>query len=137
MNAYDPTTGMASASGTATTDTEGDGQGLGQTARQVAEGVAAAAGDVTARIPEVAQSAKGAWEEADRIVHEGSDSTLQLVGAASVGFAVGLLVGGAHRLLVILSLIPAALIGITMIERMDRGETWTDVIDSDTLVQGG
>ena len=137
MNAYDPTTGMASASGTATTDAEGDGQGLGQTARQVAEGVAAAAGDVTARIPEVAQSAKGAWEEADRIVHEGSDSTLQLVGAASVGFAVGLLVGGAHRLLVILSLIPAALIGITMIERMDRGETWTDVIDSDTLVQGG
>lgn len=137
MSAYDPTTGMASATGTSTTDTEGDGQGIGQTARQVAEGVAAAAGDVTARIPEVAQSARGAWEEADRIVHEGSDSTLQLVGAASVGFAVGLLVGGAHRLLVILSLIPAALIGITMVERMDRGETWTDVIDSDTLVQGG
>lgn len=116
---------------------EGEGQGIGQTARQVAEGVAAAAGDVTARIPEVAQTAKGAWQEADRMVHRGSDSTLQLVGAASVGFAVGLLVGGAHRLLVILSLIPAALIGATMVERMERGETWSEVLDVDELVQGG
>jgi hypothetical protein len=166
MSAYDPTTGMAMTSGTTETSSmgdttgsndmsgmsgtaalssdpasygstsEGEGQGIAQTARQVAEGVAGAAGEVTARIPEVAQSARGAWEEADRMVHRGSDSTLQLVGAASVGFAVGLLVGGAHRLLVILSLIPAALIGATMVERMERGESWSDVVESDTLVQG-
>jgi hypothetical protein len=157
MSAYDPTTGMATTSGA--TDTSGmadatdttehsdasygqyptsedEGQGIGQTARQVVGGVAGAAGEVTARIPEVAQTARGAWEEADRMVHRGSDSTLQLVGAASVGFAVGLLVGGAHRLLVILSLIPAALIGATMVERMERGESWSDVVESDDLVQG-
>jgi hypothetical protein len=170
MSAYDPTTGMATQSGTTETSSitetpdtagsndtagmsgtagfgadpssyegstnESEGQRIAQTARQVAEGVAGAAGEVTARIPEVAQSARGAWEEADRMVHRGSDSTLQLVGAASVGFAVGLLVGGAHRLLVILSLIPAALIGATMVERMERGESWSDVVESDTLVQG-
>lgn len=127
----------AGATGTMSPATDQDGQGIGQTARQVAEGVAAAAGDVTARLPEVAETARGAWEEADRLVHRGSDSTLQLVGAASVGFAVGLLVGGAHRLLVILSLIPAGLIAATVLERMERGDTWSEVLDSDSLVQGG
>ncbi len=43
------------------------------------------------------------------------------MGAASIGFAVGLLVGGANRLLIIASLIPAALIGATMVERNDGG----------------
>lgn len=113
------------------------GAGLTQTARQVAEGVAAAAGDVTARIPEVAQTTRGALEEANRMVHRGSDQTLYLVGAVSIGFAVGLLVGGAHRLLVILSLIPAGLIGATIVERMESDDDWTDVLDPDVVVQGG
>ena len=113
------------------------GAGIGQTARQMAEGVAAVAGDVSTRIPEVAQTTRGAFEEANRMVHRGSDQTLQLVGALSIGFAVGLLVGGAHRLLVILSLIPAGLIGATIVERMESGDVWTDVLDSDAVVQGG
>ena len=118
-------------------DSDDGGAGLTQTARQVAEGVAAAAGDVTARIPEVAQTTRGALEEANRMVHRGSDQTLYLVGAVSIGFAVGLLVGGAHRLLVILSLIPAGLIGATIVERMESDEVWTDVLDPDAVVQGG
>lgn len=89
------------------------------TARQVVDTVAGAAGEVGARIPEVAQSTREAFTEANRLVHSGSDDTLRLVGAASVGFAVGLLVGGANRLLVVASLIPAALIGTTMLERGD------------------
>lgn len=93
--------------------------GLAGTARQVVDSVAGAAGEVTARIPEVAQTTREAFSEANRMVHGGSDETLRLVGAASVGFAVGLLVGGAHRALVVASLIPAALIGTTMIERHD------------------
>ena len=91
--------------------------GLAGTARQVVDTVAGAAGDVTARIPEVAQTTREAFSEANRLVHRGSDETLRLMGAASVGFAVGLLVGGAHRALVVASLIPAALIGSTMVER--------------------
>lgn len=94
--------------------------GLAGTARQVADTVAGAAGEVSARIPEVAQTTRDAFNEANRMVRRGSDDTLRLVGAASVGFAVGLLVGGANRLLVIASLLPAALIGATMVERNDR-----------------
>lgn len=94
-------------------------EGLASTARQVVDTVAGAAGDATARIPEVAQTTRTAFSEANRMVHRGSDETLRLVGAASVGFAVGLLVGGAHRVLVVASLVPAALIGSTMIERRE------------------
>lgn len=92
---------------------------LAGTARQVVDDVAGAAGEVTARIPEVAQTTREAFTEANRMVHRGSDETLRLVGAASVGFAVGLLVGGAHRALVVASLVPAALIASTMVERHD------------------
>ncbi len=95
--------------------------GVAQTVRNVADSVAGAAGEVTARVPEVAQSTREAFTEANRLVQGGSDATLRLVGAASIGFAAGLLIGGANRLLVIASLLPAALIGATMVERADGG----------------
>jgi hypothetical protein len=93
--------------------------GITDTARHVADSVAGAAGDVTARIPEVAQGTRDALTEANRMVRGGSDSTLTLVGAGAIGFAVGLLVGGANRILVVLSLVPAALIAATLLERVD------------------
>lgn len=108
--------------------------GIVASARQVVDTVAGAAGEVTARIQEVAQTTRDAFTEANRMVHRGSDDTLRLVGAASVGFAVGLLVGGANRLLVVASLIPAALIGTTMVERND-GPVTPETMRS--RVQGG
>ncbi|MEO5884002.1 MAG: hypothetical protein ABIQ58_00590, partial [Candidatus Limnocylindrales bacterium] len=108
---------------TRSTSTTADEQSIAQTARQVADTVAGAAGDVSARIPEVAQNTRDAFTEANRMVHRGSDDTLRLIGATSIGFAVGLLVGGANRLLVIASLLPAALIGATMVERMEQGSS--------------
>ena len=78
---------------------------------------------MTARLPEVAQGTRDAFTEANRMVRGGSDQTLKLVGASAIGFAVGLLVGGANRPLVILSLVPAALIGATLLERVEGGAT--------------
>jgi ElaB/YqjD/DUF883 family membrane-anchored ribosome-binding protein len=94
-------------------------ESMAQTVRNVADTVAGAAGEVGARMPEVAQSTREAFSEANRLVRRGSDQTLKVVGAASVGFAVGLLVGGANRLLIMASLIPAALVGMAMVERTD------------------
>ncbi len=110
-------------------------QGIAQTARNVADSVAGAAGEVTSRIPEVTQSTKDALNEANRMVHRGSDDTLRIIGAASIGFAVGLLVGGANRILVIASLVPAALIGATMVERMDQESSVSRALKA--RVQGG
>lgn len=107
---------------TRTTRTSSDeGEGVAQTARAVADTVAGAAGDVSARLPDVAQSTKEAFNEANALVHRGSDETLRVLGAASIGLAIGLLVGGANRLLVIVAMLPAALIGATLVERSDPG----------------
>jgi hypothetical protein len=118
---------MATQSATSDTTTRSTKQdeGVAQTVRNVADTVAGAAGDVSARVPEVAQSTREAFTEATRLVQRGSDQTLKVVGAASIGFATGLLVGGANRILVIASLIPAALIGATMVERTDGTTTGT------------
>ncbi|MEO6208211.1 MAG: hypothetical protein ABIP77_09695 [Candidatus Limnocylindrales bacterium] len=117
MAATNPTD---SQSGSKRTTSLSEDQGIAQTARNVADSVAGAAGEVTSRIPEVTQSTKDALTEANRMVHRGSDDTLRIIGSASIGFAVGLLVGGANRILIVASLVPAALIGATMVERMDQ-----------------
>jgi hypothetical protein len=118
------TTERSAGATTRTADTpEQIGEGIAETARSVASGVADAANDVGARLPEVAQSTRDAFAEANRMVHGGSDQTLKLVGALSVGLAVGLLVGGANRILVILATLPAALIGATLVERMEGTAT--------------
>jgi len=92
---------------------------IGETARQVAGAagtmagtVAGVAGDVGARLPDAAN-------EATRLVRSGSNDTLKAAGALSIGFALGLLVGGAPRVLVLAALVPAGLIGSTLLERMD------------------
>lgn len=132
MAATNPTD---SQSGTKRATASTEEQGIAQTARNVADSVAGAAGEVTSRIPEVTQSTKDALTEANRMVHRGSDDTLRIIGSASIGFAVGLLVGGANRILVIASLVPAALIGATMVERMDQESSVTRALKS--RVQGG
>lgn len=124
-----------SQSGTKRTTASTEEQGIAQTARNVADSVAGAAGEVTSRIPEVTQSTKDALTEANRMVHRGSDDTLRIIGSASIGFAVGLLVGGANRVLVIASLVPAALIGATMVERMDQESSVSRALKG--RVQGG
>jgi hypothetical protein len=103
-------------------------QGVMDTARQVGTTVAGAAGEVSARLPEVATSTRDAFTEANRMVRAGSDQTLKIGGAFSIGLAVGLLLGGANRLLVILALIPAGLIGTTLIERMESEGPISDAV---------
>lgn len=109
-----------------TTDTPAEG--IAQTARSVADSVATtvagAAGEVSARVPEVAQTARDAFVETNRMVQQGSDQTLKILGAASIGMATGLLLGGANRILVVLAMVPAALVGATLVERGD-GTTGT------------
>ena len=119
------TTDMGSASNAATAEStnglpDGTAGGLGQTARQVADNVACA-------IPEAAATTREALNEANRVVRSGSDSTLRVAAAIAIGFSLGLLVGGANRLLVILSLLPVALIGTTLAERMNRTDTFSSM----------
>jgi len=119
-----------SASRSTSKSTTSTDDGPAATARQVADTVAGAAGEGTARIPDVAQNTRDAFTEANRMVKGGSDQTLKLVAATTIGLAVGLLVGGAHRLLVVAALIPAAMISATLLERTDNAGS------SSTRLQG-
>ena len=103
-------------------------QGVAQTARQVADTVAGAAGEVSARLPEVATTTRDAFTEANRMVRAGSDGTLKIGGGFSIGLALGLLLGGANRILVVLALIPAGLIGATLVERAESGTSSMDAV---------
>ncbi len=112
------TTDTSTTRGASRSTTDHD-EGPAATAKHVADTVAGAAGEVTARIPDVANNTRDALTEANRMVQGGSDQTLKLVGATVIGVAVGLLIGGANRLLVIAALLPAAVIGATLLERIE------------------
>ena len=88
-----------------------------ETARQVAGVAGSVAGTVAGVAGEVGARLPDAANEATRLVRSGPDDTLRIAGAATVGFAVGLLVGGAPRVLVLAALVPAGLIGSTLMER--------------------
>jgi hypothetical protein len=87
--------------------------------RQAVDTVASVANDVTSRLPEAATTTRGAIEDANQMMRARSDESLKVVAAASVGFASGLFLGGAPRILVIAALIPAGLAGTALMERMD------------------
>jgi hypothetical protein len=99
--------------------------GTRQAARDVAGGVMGVASEAVSRLPEAAQSTRGAVEEANRAVRAGSDEMLTAGTTLSVGLALGLLIGGANRLLVVLALVPAAMMGFTLLDRSQGGRRTT------------
>lgn len=88
-----------------------------QRAGEVATGLAGAAETVGARLPDAAASTRAAVDEAARRINTGSDEMLTVGTSFSLGLAVGLLIGGASRILVTLALIPAAAMGMTLLDR--------------------
>jgi hypothetical protein len=86
----------------------------------VMNGVRDAAGTVAERLPEAAAATRSTVDEATRRMEAGSDQTLLVGTAMSFGFAAGLLVGGAPRLLVTVALVPAVAMGMTLLDRTGR-----------------
>ena len=93
---------------------------IGGAVSDAAGTVRGAAGDAASRLPEVAATTRSAIEDANRQMRAGSDEMLTMGTVLSFGFALGLLVGGATRLLVAAALVPAAAMGITLLGRMNR-----------------
>jgi hypothetical protein len=89
-------------------------------AGDVAANVRGAAENVASRLPDAAAQTRAAVDEAARRIEGGSDEVLTAGTTLSLGLAIGLLVGGAPRLLVVLALIPAAAMGMTLLDRNSR-----------------
>lgn len=92
-----------------------------QAAGDVAANLSVAAETLSARLPEAAATTRAAVDEATRRMSTGSDESLTVGASFSLGVAVGLLVAGANRILVMLALIPAAAMGMTLLDRGRNG----------------
>ncbi len=105
-------------------ETEGGQNGL-ESARETAIGVMtdaqqrlkAGANQVAERFPEALSGAQSAARDTQRTLDGMSDDALLAGAGFSVGMAVGLFVGGVNRLLILLSLIPAAAMAATLAGR--------------------
>jgi len=106
-------------------DTEEAAKDVAATTRDVANEVADRASAVAARLPDAAASTRNAVEEAARRMEAGSDEALAVGTSLAVGLAIGLLLGGANRVLVALALIPATAMGFTLLDRYAGGRTVT------------
>ena len=89
--------------------------------RDAADTVRGVANEAVARLPEAAATTREAITDARRAIDSGSDETLSAGTLVAFGFALGLLVGGANRLLVMLALVPAAAMGLTLLDRQTVG----------------
>jgi hypothetical protein len=106
-----PTTGSATDNGS------NDGLDLAATAKGFASDVADKASAAAQRLPEAATATGAQLERANQIIQSESDEVLAVGTSLSLGLAMGLLLGGANRLLVILALIPATAMGFTLFDR--------------------
>ena len=80
--------------------------------------------DVAAtRLPEVTATTRSAIEDANRQMQSSSDEMLAMGGALSFGLAVGMLIGGAPRLLIAGALVPAIAMVLTLLNRSGWNRT--------------
>ena len=93
---------------------------LGDTLSGAATSAGNTAADAVARLPEVAATTRSAIEDANRQIRAGSDEMLAIGTLLSYGVALGLLVGGANRLLVAIALVPAGMLGLNLLDRSTR-----------------
>jgi hypothetical protein len=90
---------------------------LATTARGLATDVADKAAAAAARLPEAANATGVQIGRANALMQRESDEVLAVGTSLSLGLAMGLLLGGANRILVILALIPASAMGFTLFDR--------------------
>jgi hypothetical protein len=109
---------------TSHTDTSTNGSDVSATARDVASSVADRASAVAdrasaaaARLPDAANATGVQLGRANDRIQQESDEVLTVGTTLSLGFALGLLLGGANRILVFLALLPAAAMGYTLFDR--------------------
>ncbi len=98
---------------------------VGGAVSEAASTAKVAAGDAVSRLPEVAATTRSAIEDANRQIRSGSDEMLSVGSVLSFGFAMGLLVGGANRLLIAAALVPTAMMGLTLLDRSSRSRKST------------
>jgi hypothetical protein len=77
---------------------------------------------ISRSMPDVARASRAAVDDLVHAIEAGSDERVSAGVTLSLGVAIGMLIGGAPRLLIALALAPVAVMGLTL---ADRRETRT------------
>ena len=73
-------------------------------------------------MPEVARMSRGAVDDLMRAIETGSDQQVTAGVSLSLGLAIGMLLGGVPRPLILIALAPAAVMGLTLAERRSASQ---------------
>ena len=71
-------------------------------------------------VPEVARASRSAVDDLFRAIETGSDERVTAGVSLSLGLALGMLVGGAPRLLILLALAPVVASGLVLADRRTK-----------------
>src|SRR6476659_6986798 len=95
----------------------GADRGNAQAVQAAVHEVRSALQGVGRSMPEVARVSRSAVDDLMRAIETGSDQQVTAAVSLSLGLAIGMLLGGAPRLLIALALAPVAIMGIALAER--------------------
>jgi hypothetical protein len=95
------------------------------TVAAAADEVRGALQGVSRQVPQVARASRGAIDDLYRMIDSSSDERMTAGVTLSLGLAIGMLLGGANRLAIALSLIPVAITGFVMADRRGTGSSRT------------
>ena len=110
--------GRTTGSKTSTTNTDQNGaKGVLAGAQDAAEIVRATAERAAERLPEAVAGAQVAARDTQRALERMPNQGLVIGTSFSLGLGVGLFMSGAHRLLVVLAMAPAAAMAATLLAR--------------------
>ena len=82
-----------------------------------------AVGNVSRQVPDVARASRAAVDDMFRAIETGSDERVSAGVTLSLGLAIGMLLGGAPRLLILAALAPVAAMGLVLQDRRKRAGT--------------
>lgn len=71
-------------------------------------------------VPDVARASRAAVDDMFRAIETGSDERVSAGVTLSLGLAIGMLLGGAPRLLILVALAPVAIMGLVLQDRRKR-----------------
>ena len=91
----------------------------------VADRVVEATEAATGVAREATQAATDVVRQADRMLRDSPDEALGMVGALSVGMAIGMVATNAPRIMIAAALVPAALVAWVCLQRSDKGSRAT------------
>ena len=102
-----------------TTRTATDGE-TGDTVQTAMREVRGAIENVGRQMPDVARVSRGAVDDLFKAIETGSDERVTAGVSLSLGLALGMLLGSAPRLLVIIALAPVVAAGLVMADRRSK-----------------